>query len=328
MARWRTRLEFAGTLLLACALASCAGQPLQPGPKPVPKPGPGAGSGYPVAAGQHFRDLPQAPDLVVVPAGEFMMGSTPEETTREGRRADTAAFEQPRRRVVLPGPLAIGRFLVTRAEYRAFVDATHRAAPPGCNVLDGRWQFQAGRSFEDTAFAQTDRHPASCVNTEDAQAYAAWVSARTGHRYRLPHEAEWEYAARAGTTAARWWGDEHQSICAHANGADRSFDRVYPGDAKTNRSCDDGFVQSSPVDAFPPNSFGLHDMIGNVWEWTEDCFTEQLGAPAQGAECARRSIRGGSWHNFPDALRSAARFWLPRDMRSSSVGFRIVRLPD
>ena len=154
------------------------------------------------------------------------------------------------------------------------------------------------------------------------------MTARTGHRYRLLHEAEWEYAARAGTTASRWWGDEHKAICAHANGADQSYDRAYPGDAKSNVSCDDGFVQSSPVDAFPANPFGLHDMIGNVWQWTADCFVADPAASLEGADCTRRAIRGGSWHNFPDALRAAARFWLPRDLRSSSVGFRIVRLPD
>ena len=290
---------------------------------------------YPVNVGQSFRDTPFAPDVVVIPAGSFSMGSSEAETTREGREGDAAAWERPQRTVTLAGPLAVGKFLVTRKEYAYFVAAKKRPPPAGCNVLDGQWHFEPGRSFADAAMPQSDLDPAVCVDVEDAQAYADWLSAETGHRYRLLHEAEWEYAARAGTTTSRWWGDDSGALCRYANGADQSFDREHPGDEKTNKSCDDHFVGTNPGDAFPANPFGLHDMIGNVWEWTADCFvagyghaSEFAGVTISGGDCTRRVIRGASWHNHPDALRSAARYWLAPDMRSSSVGFRVARLSD
>ena len=263
------------------------------------------------------------------------MGSSEAETSREGRRAETAAFERPQHSVALSRPLAVGRYLVTRKEYAYFVSATQRPRPPGCNVLDGKWQSEAGRSFADPGFAQTDLHPALCVDAPDAESYAAWVSHETGHRYRLLHEGEWEYAARGATATTRWWADERTGLCQHSNGADLSFDRAHPGDDKANIACDDGFAHTNPGNAFPPNAFGLYDMIGNAWEWTADCFAPNYAnAPGDASvaipdgDCGRRAIRGGSWHNYPDVLRSAARFWLPPGMRSSSVGFRIVRLAD
>jgi formylglycine-generating enzyme required for sulfatase activity len=295
-----------------------------------------AAPGFPAAIGQRFRDAPYAPELVVIPPGSFIMGSTDAETTREGRRAETAAWERPQHRVDVATPLAVGRYFVTRGEYAEFVAATQRVTPDPCNVIDGgKWQPEMGRSFADPAFPQTDTHPATCVVVADAEAYAQWLSARTGHRYRLLHEAEWEYAARAGTSTSRWWGDERSTLCAHANGADLSYDRARAGEPAVNRSCDDGYVFTNPGDAFPPNPFGLHDMLGNLWQWTADCFvagydqaSTDASADVVGGDCTRRAIRGASWHNYPDALRSAARFALPPTMRSASIGFRVVRLPD
>lgn len=296
-----------------------------------------AASGYPAPVGAVFRDQPASPLLVVIPAGAFMMGSAEAETRREGRQAETAAFERPQHRVRVARPLAVGRYLVTRGEYAAFMTATVREPSNACNVLDGRWQLEPGRSYLDTASpqTQTDLNPASCIAVADAEAYAAWLSESTGHSYRLLHEAEWEYAARGGSSASRWWGDSVDMLCRYANGADRSYDHAYPGDDKVNTRCDDGFVQSNPVGAFPPNPFGLYDMLGNLWEWTADCFVASYAHASSDAstavadgDCSRRSIRGASWHNHPDALRSAARFSLPADMHSSSLGFRILRLPD
>lgn len=292
-------------------------------------------SPYPVAVGVSFKDKSFAPELVVIPAGSFMMGASAAETQREGRSATSAESERPVHRVTLMQPLAVGRYPVTRQEYAAFVTATRRTLPSGCMVLDGQWQLEAQRSFMDAGFAQTDKHPAVCVSVADAQAYAAWLSNETGATYRLLHEAEWEYAARATTQTTRWWSDDRTGLCAHANGADQSFDRAYPGDSKVNTRCNDGYVHTNPVDAFAANRFGLHDMIGNVWEWVADCFTPDYAqAPSDAsasieiANCQHQVIRGGSWHNYPDALRAAARFWLPSEMRSSSVGFRLARLPN
>ena len=293
-------------------------------------------TGFPAAIGRSFRDQPYTPELVVIPTGTFTMGASAKEAARERRNAESAAWERPEHVVVVAAPLAVGRFLVTVGEYRHFVTATGRLHADGCTVLDrGEWQLQAQRSYANPAFAQTERHPVTCVTVADAEAYARWLTDETGFQYRLLHESEWEFAARAGTVTARWLGDERHSLCRHANGADLSYDRMRPGDPSVNRSCDDHFAYTNPVDSFPANPFGLHDMLGNLWQWTADCFVSDYrtapavaSKPIEGGDCARRVIRGGSWHNSPDALRSAARYSLPVTMRSASIGFRIVRLAE
>jgi len=168
------------------------------------------------------------------------------------------------------------------------------------------------------------------VNWDDAKAYTAWLSRKTGHTYRLPSEAEWEYAARAGTTAARYWGASADDACGYANGHDRTSKRVNQFDWSSH-DCDDGYAQTAPVGSFEANVFGLHGMLGNVWEWTEDCWNESYaGAPSdtnlwKAGDCSRRVLRGGSWSDLPWSVRSANRFrdgaanWYGND------GFRIVR---
>jgi formylglycine-generating enzyme required for sulfatase activity len=289
-------------------------------------------SGYPVSVGSSFRDAPFAPKLEVLPAGAYMMGSTEAETTRENRAGGPAASEKPRHREVIEHPLAIGEYLVTVDEFNRFVKATHRMVFDGCQVdITGTWSLDPKRSYLDPAFTQGGRNPAVCVTWNDAEAYTQWLSAQTGHHYRLIAEREFEYAARAGTQTARWWGDSQADLCAHANGADQSFDRAYPGDKLSNKTCDDGFAATNPVDHFAPNPFGLYDMTGNAWEWMADCFRANYSpstlSPDE-ATCQRRSIRGGSWHNYPNVLRSATRFALAPTMRASSTGFRVARDPD
>lgn len=299
-------------------------------------PRPAGAALYPAPVGASFRDQDWAPEMVVIPAGHFMMGSTEAETAREGRAPELAAWERPRHAVDVLLPLAVGKYPVTLEEFTRFVAATSRLFRGGCNVMaHGKWGLNGDKSFRDPAFAQTGRGPVLCVSWQDADAYAAWLSGETGHRYRLLREAEFEYAARAATSTARWWGDDRKDQCQHANGADRSFDRAAPGDPKVDTDCDDGFAYASPVGAFPPNPFGLYDMLGNVWEWTADCFIDNYNnaprdasAEVAGGDCAHRVIRGGSWHNYPNVLRAANRFNLPADMRSSSLGFRVARLPD
>jgi sulfatase modifying factor 1 len=292
--------------------------------------------GFPAGYGAGFHDSPAAPEIVVIPPGAGVMGSTDDETTREARAPAAAAFEKPRHQVSLTHALGVGKYPVTVLEYGSFVAATHRAVTGGCMVLEGgKWQLDQGKSFRDPAYPQTARFPAVCVDWQDAQDYVAWLSASTGHRYRLLHDGEFEYAGRGGTQSYRWWGDSQGALCAHANGADRSFDRANPGDAHVNRSCDDGFAFASPVGSFPPNPFGLYDMLGNVWEWTDDCFlanyqnaSTDISAEVKDGDCRVRDIRGGSWHNYPNVLRAAIRYSLPVGMRSSSLGFRVARMPD
>ncbi|HEX8419001.1 MAG TPA: SUMF1/EgtB/PvdO family nonheme iron enzyme [Sphingomonas sp.] len=273
-----------------------------------------------------FRDRPAAPEMVVIPAGRGVEGSTEAETMREGRAPALAAFERPRRAVSIAQPFAMATHHVTNREFGAFVKATRRDMA-GCVVLAaGKWSSAPDRAhgFADPGWATRDDQPVVCVNWDDADAYAAWLSARTGKRYRLPTEREYEYAARAGTTTARWWGDGADDLCSRANGGDRSYAAILPSDAGANLACDDGYATVNPVGRYPANRWGLHDMYGNAWQWTADCFAATRDTPAPDP-CPARAIRGGSWHSSAATLRSATRFSLPPATRASSLGFRVVR---
>ena len=276
----------------------------------------------PMQPGRVFRDAPGLPQMVVVPAGRGTIGSTSAETEREGRAAAQAAAEHPQRSVDFASPFAVGRSHVTRAEFASFVRATKRDMA-GCVVLSaGKWSEgpDPKHSFLSPGWKQAPNEPAVCVSWNDAIAYADWLSRRTGVRYRLLTETEWEYAARSGSSTARWWGDDRDSLCRRVNGGDRAYTAVMPSDKTANLHCSDGFAYTSPAGRFASNAFGLHDMLGNAWQWTRDCFPAASDKP-----CKMRAIRGGSWHNGPSVLRSATRFSLPADLRSSSLGFRVMR---
>ena len=226
-----------------------------------------------------FRDCPDCPELVVIPAGTFRMGSPASEAGRYDR-------EGPRHEVTLRSRFALGRYEVTRGEYAAFVSATGWRSSRGCYMWDGSWNLDDEASWRAPGFAQGDGHPVVCVSWTDAQAYVRWLSEETGKGYRLPSEAEWEYAARGGTTTSRYWGDGSSAQCAHANGADASAKRVHSGWPVA--SCDDGVVHTASVGSYDANAFGLFDVLGNVWEWTEDCWHgTYAGAPGDGAAWTR-----------------------------------------
>jgi sulfatase modifying factor 1 len=169
-----------------------------------------------------------------------------------------------------------------------------------------------------------------CVSWADAQAYVRWLSRKTGKGYRLLSESEWEYAARAGTTTRRPWGDVAEAGCAHANIADATARRIVPG-ITLGTACDDGHAYTSPAGTYHANAFGLHDMLGNVWEWTADCWSEShVGAPADGSarmdgDCSYRVLRGGSWSNNSDGIRSAHRNGEALGTRFGGYGFRVAR---
>ena len=248
-------------------------------------------------AGSSFRDLetPWCPELVVVQAGRFLMGSP---ATEEGHDPG----EAPQHEVRFARPFALGRYPVAFEEYDHFCDDTGRATPP-----DQSW----GRG----------RRPVIDVSWEDATAYCAWLSNRVGQAYRLPSEAEWEYACRAGTTTPFWTG---ATIGAEQANYDGSF--VYgPGVTGEYRE------RTMPVDSFPANPWQLHDMHGNVWEWCQDCWNENYsGAPADGSawsqgDCSLRVVRAGSWADRPRVLRSANRGRLKPGDRYHFLGFRVAR---
>ncbi|MDX2225409.1 MAG: formylglycine-generating enzyme family protein [Rhodospirillaceae bacterium] len=288
------------------------------------------------APGARFADCAECPELVVIPAGSFDMGAPPEESAGQNVPDIFVRMALPVHRVTIPRPLAVGRTEVTRGQFAAFVAATGHASDPGpdggCNVWqpDRRlWRVDADTTWRSVGFGQDDTHPVVCVNWADANAYAAWLSQRTGHAYRLLTEAEWEYATRAGTTTARPWGDAANDACPYANGADLTA-RADFADYEV-ADCADGFTHTAPAGALRPNAFGLHDTLGNVWEWVQDCVsTSYAGAPTDGSaytvgrNCPR-IVRGGSWLNYTWRLRSGFRIMFPPERRYTNMGFRVAR---
>ena len=279
-------------------------------------------------AGTAIRECPTCPELVMVPAGAFRMGS-------DRADAERSPNEQPARTVRI-GQFAAGRHEVTVREYAAFVDATGWPTTDGClgfDAGDSGNVNQPQASWRNPGFVQDAGAPVVCVSWGDAGAYAAWLSARTGARYRLPSEAEWEYAARAGTTTARYWGDDAAGQCGYANGADRALRRRSGGGASVE--CADGATRTARAGSLAANRFGLHDTLGNASEWVADCWHgDYSGAPNDGAvrpgggRSCLRVIRGGSWAAAPGDIRAAARDWDFAGLRSNRVGFRVVREVD
>jgi len=325
------------TLLLGALLVPVWAGKHAAAPRPVPAAAPSyelqaADPGrLPARADQACREPGDdlAPTLVVLPPGRFLMGSAPTETERDGD-------EGPQHWVTLPRPFAIGRCEVSRAQFRRFVEETgYRTVAEksgGCRVYDPvrqTWSADPKASWERPGFQQDDGHPAVCVAWEDARACADWLSRRTGAAYRLPSEAEWEYAARGGTVTAYYWGDVAGEICRFANLADSELTRI-DRDSR-NARCSDGFPYTAPGGSYPPNPFGLYDMAGNVWEWTADCYRDSYdGAPADGTareaeNCGRRVVRGGSWGGNPHYLRSAGRGGSAPDGAGIFLGFRLAR---
>jgi formylglycine-generating enzyme required for sulfatase activity len=289
--------------------------------RPSPAPGiPVAATPARIPTSMTIHDCPTCPGLTVLPTGRFEQGSAPTE--------NSSAFEKPPHWVMIAHPIALSTNAVTVDEFRAFVAATGRDMQ-GCDTYDGTWRHRAENSWENPGFAQTGSHPVTCASWNDAKAYAAWLSAKTGQRYRLPSASEWEYAARAGGAAAQPWSAGGSEACASANVADQSAAHRYPGWAVF--ACNDGYIQTSPVGSFKANAFGLNDMLGNVFQWTEDCWNaDYKGAPIDGAaradgDCAERELRGGSWFSTPSFVRANYRNHFGVDYRTSSVGIRLAR---
>src|SRR5271155_111570 len=271
------------------------------------------------APGQVFRDCPTCPLMKVLAAGDFQQG------TPAG--GDTLAFEMPQHNVTIAHAFAAGVYDVTVGEYSEFVAATGVGAN-SCATYDGAWRVNPSVTWRNAIESQTPSHPVSCVSWQDAKDYAAWLSHTTHQTYRLPSASEWEYAARAGSAAQVPWSTPAEA-CSYANVAAQTAARHYQGWKVV--PCADEFVQSAPVGSFKENKFGLYDMLGNVFQWTEDCWTDNYqGAPADGSaqsagDCTQHELRGGSWFTQPDFVRTAYRNRFDGKYRSTSIGFRLIR---
>jgi len=275
-----------------------------------------------------FKDCEDCPEMVTVAQGEVLMGSNRNDIDS----GIAAANEGPQHKAIIRQPLAIGRFEVTRDQYAAFVKRSGYKGGERCVTFENNVpQERANRTFLNPGFAQDGTHPAVCVSWTDAKAYVEWLSQTTGKPYRLLSEAEFEYAARAGGTSRFGVTSDPDEICKFANGADESAKAAgLPGDSPY-MNCKDGYPFTAPVGSFPANAFGLHDLIGNVWEWTEDCFYNDYasakpdGAARTEAACPVRTVRGGDWFSNEAALRPAARAKANADARHDDIGFRVAR---
>lgn len=276
--------------------------------------------------------------MVIIPGGTFTMGSPADE--RERRK-----YEGPQTGVAVE-TFAIGETEITRAQYAKFVKDTQRSDAGGCFTY-GFSSFRDEKavdphaSWRNPGFKQSDQDPAVCISWEDARDYAVWLARKTGRDYRLPSEAEWEYAARGNTTTIFFWGTDEELSCTYANGADPTLMHALPqlqeevefalseGDAGARfLKCNDGAAFTRPVRYYQPNPFGLYDVIGNAWELVQDCAQNELPtskAANYTVGCDTHRGRGGSWDDFPEELRSARRSRLPSTAKRNDVGFRIAR---
>jgi formylglycine-generating enzyme required for sulfatase activity len=293
--------------------------------------------------GQTIRDCAECPEMVIIPAGSFMMGSPDNEIGR-------SAAEGPQHRVTVQ-KFAVGKFLVTKKEWAIFAKETQRPTKGGCCWAElpgdsGKpWEMNPTASWNNIGFKQDSSHPVVCITWYDAMDYINWLSELTGHTYRMLTEAEWEYAARAGTSTAYDWGDEPSHNFSNYGMDDDLGDGCIQGR--------DRWLNTSPVGSFPPNQFGLYDMLGNVSQYLADCFKPSyINLPNDGSanminaplnmggnlsdmdgtsSCDYRVIRGANFGDSSQMLRCAFRNWAPgpgstlKTYRNSAVGFRVAR---
>jgi len=270
---------------------------------------------------REFAECTDCPAMVAIPAGRFLMGSP-------GTEAGRFDSEGPQHWVSVRA-FALGKYPVSNDQFLVFLRATGYQ-PPACNpTLDLAWKSPGRGLAFPPGHTDPPTWPAVCLSWDDAEHYIEWLNAKVrgtpaapaGHAgpYRLPSEAEWEYAARAGSTTSRWWGEAVGAGRANCNGCGSTWDNSL----------------LAPVGSFGPNPFGLYDMLGNVWQWVDDCWHDTyIGAPEDGSSwatghCDRRVMRGGSWDNLPVFVRSAARSRGYADGAdfdySSYAGFRLAR---
>jgi formylglycine-generating enzyme required for sulfatase activity len=282
-----------------------------------------------------FRDCDDCPEMVVVPAGSFMMGSSPAEIVALGKQFGTqylevdAPGERPQRNVTIARPFAVGRFEVTFSEWEACV------AAGGCKHKTENIPNQVEKIISMTG--GRGKRPVANVSWNDiTKEYLPWLSRKTGKSYRLLTEAEWEYAARAGSTTRFHFGNDERDLCTYRNVADltvqeKDADLGLPTKTWTIVNCRDGHAYVAPVGSFKANDFGLYDMHGNVWELVQDCARPYAGAPVDGSAAPDvpgcfRVARGGSWVNSARHARSASWQATPPALPSHGfVGFRLGR---
>jgi formylglycine-generating enzyme required for sulfatase activity len=290
-----------------------------PAPPAAPTPAAPAAAAKPAV----FTDPVSGIEFVFVRGDSFVMG----DLYGEGTKEETAHT------VTVPDSY-VGRYEVTVGQFRKFVDDTgHRtdAEKEGWAWAwtGTKWDKVNGRSWRDPGFPQGDRHPVVFVSWNDATAFARWLSQKVGKPYRLPTEAEWEYAARGRSSRRNYWGRETDDACRYANAADQALKKAYGW--TPIHECDDGAVNTAPAGSYQPNAFGLYDMMGNAWEWCQDWYgatyfkqspEQDPRGPATGSYRVRR---GGGWHSWPAHVRVTERGRGEPTDRLDDLGFRLWR---
>lgn len=218
--------------------------------------------------------------------------------------------------VPLPSGPYIGKYLVTVDEFAAFVEATGHETDDRCTQITSQPIEHFG-NWRDPGFPQEGNHPVVCVSWLDATAYVDWLSETTGEPFRLPTIEESQEAAAAGSETTYFWGEDVSQVCQYANVADANFKAAFPDDPRQIPACDDGYTYTSPVDAFPPNALGVHDAVGNVWQWTNSCLA---------GDCANAVFRGGGWTvPNPKYFALDGTFGDRVVLRNTVIGFRVLR---
>jgi formylglycine-generating enzyme required for sulfatase activity len=270
-----------------------------------------------------FQDCDECPEMVVIPPGRFQMGFNGGEPER---------YEGPVQEITIEREFAAGRTEVTVAQYAAFTTATGYQAGRGCLAWDGvAATLVETANWADPGYGRPVHpdEPAVCLSWTDANAYVEWLAKKTGQPYQLLSEAQWEYAADSGSTSVFPWGDDPSAACKFANVFDLDAADAKAGSPIAPVSCRDGSAEVARVGSFQPNEFGLYDMVGNVWEWTADCYVMPRPAkpanesPVVTKECDRRSVKGGSWITRIDRQRPTFRGRDEEQLVSQIFGFRV-----
>lgn len=287
---------------------------------------PAAAQQVSLAPGAVLQDCATCPEMVVIPTGSFTMGEND---------GDPERTEGPERHVTIANAFALGRYEVTVAQFAEFVAATGQTPEVDeCSMWIMVDQSTPDRNWRDPGYKRSirDDEAVVCVSWRDARAYVAWLSGKTGQTYRLPTEAEWEYAAKGGTETLYFWGDDPNDACTYANVYDTTAAEKWLTDSWEAPACTDGFADNAPVGSFKPNPFGLYDILGNVWEWTQDCSVLPYpDAPVDGSaveiegECEWRAIRGGAWITQAFRQRPTWRGRDPDRRMGAYFGFRVAR---
>lgn len=277
--------------------------------------------------GDVITDCDDCPTMVIIPSGKAILGKEPFE-------ANSKAHELPLRDVNIRYSLAVAKTETTRAQYRAFMqDSEYVMRAEGCNTWTATriLGYVKAHDWDDPGYPQNEQHPVVCVSHSDASAYADWLAEKTGKPYRLLSSTEFEYATRAGTRGPWFWGTDNRKACEYANVADTTFRQRF--EHAPLFSCDDGYDRTAPVGSFLANPWGLHDMLGNAWEWTDDCIhKDSKDGPSNGSawlandngNCEFRVPRGGSWVSGTDWVRAAAQAGDRAIYHSQLLGFRVA----